>query len=346
MDNRLISVLIRVRNESRALREVLARLDEQAIDAEVEVVVLDNESGDDSVAVALRSGARVYSIPQHLFGYGRALNLGVELCRGSIVVVLSAHSVPGTDRWLKDLVTPLWEGVDIGAVFCRQVPVSGQVSRIDQHRFGVFPPADTILDSDSFLAECTSGRHPYEAALFSNSACALRRAVVIRTPFRDLPIAEDRAFAVDYVMIGGKIAYRHAPWVYYERPTSWKSHYRTGYRVEASKRLIRELAASYTHSRFPTRGRTMSRLLRAALVGPVLAGKLVLALREAPGSRQRAAVTALRQTGGTLGAATGSLLWRRHLCSLSRDEAAADMLREHCRELTSQRGSDGPGAPR
>jgi glycosyltransferase involved in cell wall biosynthesis len=346
VSDRLISVLVRVRNESRALSEVLVRLHEQVIDANVEVVVLDNESDDDTVAVALRSGARVYSIPRHLFGYGRALNLGVEFCRGGIVVVLSAHSVPGTDRWLNDLVTPLWESDDVGAVFCRQVPIGGEVSRTDQHRFGVFPSGDTVLARDSFVAECRSGRHPYEAALFSNSACAVRRAAVLGTPFRDLPAAEDRAFAVDYVMTGGKIAYRHAPWVYYERPTSWKSHYRNGYGIEASKRLIQDLAASYTHIRFPTRGRTASRLLRAALVGPVVAAQLVLALREDRGSRRRAAVTALRRTGGTVGAATGSLLWRRHLRSLSRDEAAADMLRENCRELKSQRGSASPGALR
>jgi hypothetical protein len=336
----LVSVLIRVRDEADRLAEVLQRLHGQEVDADVEVVVLDNESTDDSVAVALRSGARVYRIPRHLFGYGRALNLGVELCRGDIVVALSAHSAPGSASWLGDLVAPLRQPGEIGAVFCQQLPTAG-VGGVERQRFGVFPTADHVLDRESFVARCRAGTHPYEVALFSNSACAVRRSVLREIPFRDLPAAEDRAFAVDYIMTGGRIAFRHKPWVRYDRPVSWQTHYRTGYGIEVSKRLIQELATSYTGMSFPTRGRTISSVGRTTLVGPALAVSLARALGEPTGRRRRAALSALRRTGGTFGAAVGSLRWRRHRRSLDRDEAAARRLRESCREIVP----DLPGRP-
>jgi rhamnosyltransferase len=331
----MISILIRVRDEARALDDVLRRLEEQVIDARAEVVVLDNESVDDSGAVAQRFGARVFSIPRHLFGYGRVLNLGIELCRGEIIVLLSAHAFPGSQDWLGDLVEPLRYDGEVGAVFCRQIPMD-DVSRLERQRFGVFPAADYILDRESFVAQCEAGRHPFEVILFSNSACAIKRSIALKFPFRDLPASEDRAFVLDYIMAGGKIAYLQQPWVWYDKPRAWQSYYRLGYSGEVSKRLIQELATSYTDIPSGFRGSTVPRLAHVVLVGPVVVKQLVLALREPPGLRRRTALAALRRTGGTLGAAGGSLRWRRHLRSLSRDETEAQRLRENCREMKTE----------
>jgi hypothetical protein len=220
-------------------------------------------------------------------------------------------------------------------VFCQQVP-STDASRPERHRFGVFPAEDFILDREAFLARCRAGEHPYEVALFSNSACAVRRSVLRDIPFRDLPTAEDRAFALDYVMAGGSVAFRHGPCVRYDRPATWRSSYRTGYATEASKRLIQRLAASATGMSFPTRGRIAGPLGRVVLAGPTLAVSLARTLGEPRGSRRRAALAALRRTGGVLGAAHGGLRWRRHLPSLDRDEAAARRLRESCQEIAPQ----------
>src|SRR5207302_8760642 len=90
----LVSVLIRVRNEEHALRRLLDGLRVQKLDRPFEVVVIDNESDDESANVARTMGARVYSFPRPLFGYGRAINVGAKLCRGELIALLSAHSLP------------------------------------------------------------------------------------------------------------------------------------------------------------------------------------------------------------------------------------------------------------
>src|SRR5207248_1196148 len=72
----LISVLIRVRNEEHALRRLIECLRIQKLDRPFEVVVIDNESDDDSAKVARSMGARVFTFPRSLFGYGRAINVG------------------------------------------------------------------------------------------------------------------------------------------------------------------------------------------------------------------------------------------------------------------------------
>src|ERR1700719_2268664 len=84
----LVSVLIRVHNEEPALRRLF------------EFLVIDNESKDESAEVAKRMGARVFTFPRSLFSYGRAINVGVRLCCGDLIVLLSAHSWPQGDDWL------------------------------------------------------------------------------------------------------------------------------------------------------------------------------------------------------------------------------------------------------
>jgi hypothetical protein len=72
-----LSVLIRVRTESHSLADVLSRLSEQRVNASWEIIVLDNESDDDSAVIAAEAGARIFVLPRAMFGYGRAINVGV-----------------------------------------------------------------------------------------------------------------------------------------------------------------------------------------------------------------------------------------------------------------------------
>jgi glycosyltransferase involved in cell wall biosynthesis len=328
-----VSVFIRVRDEAGALRQVLDALATQILDGGFEVVVLDNESVDRSGDVARSAGARVFTLPRPNFGYGRALNLGIELCRGDIVVLLSAHSVPQSPNWLAELVSPLLEGT-ADAAFCRQIPAAA-VSWLERRRFACFPETDTAIGRDRFLALCSAGADPYEAALFSNSACAVRRSVALAQPFRDLPYAEDRAFAIDLLMTGGTVAFRQGPAVSYERPITWRSAYRIAYRAQVSKRLIRELAATYTGCRFNSGTETRSRFARALLVVATVALRLVRCVAEPRGVRRQAALYAMRSSGATLGLARGSFDWRRHIDKLSVDAEGLRLARRSCRPFVA-----------
>lgn len=330
----LVSVFIRVRNEADALAEVLDHLAHQNFNDGVEVVVLDNESTDGSAEIALAAGARVFTLPRALFGYGRALNLGVDLCRGQIVILLSAHSIPLDEHWLSRFVAPMLNDSRIGAAYCRQVPY-GTVSRLERHRFACFPEANYVVNHHRFLALCHAGVDPYTVAQFSNSAAALRRESATANPFRDLPYAEDRAFAVDHLMHGGSIAYVHEAVVSYERSMTWKSAYHVARRAQISKRLIRELAATYTGRRFSSTLDTTNRVLRAAAVGLGLLTRLLHAtIKEQPGVRRRAARFAMRSTGATLGLAVGALTWRQHVETLVPDRDLFEEAQRQCRPFS------------
>lgn len=306
----ILSVFIRVRNEAMALDGLLRRLASQRLDVKWETVVLDNASDDDSAATALAAGARVFILPRHQFGFGRALNLGMELCRGDYVLPLSAHAWPQGENWLQTMLDTLRTDPSLGAAYCRQVPLH-PLSRQELLRYRVFAPRSHTVRPDDLPTRTARGEDPYEVCCFSNSASIVRRDVALECPFRDLPYAEDRAFALDVLLHGFSVAYVSDVAVAYERAWSFRSLYHVGRRAQAAKHLIREIAMvglgrRMRQSELTSRGGRM--LLKPfATLARVLGSPLVD--RQAP---VRACRYALASWGTTVGMFLGELTWRRY----------------------------------
>jgi rhamnosyltransferase len=91
------SVLIRTYNSSRTLGLVLSKLQLHQGD---ELTVVDSGSTDDTLSIAAQQGAKILTLPQEEFTYGRALNIGFAAAASDWVLVLSSHSVPVPDDLL------------------------------------------------------------------------------------------------------------------------------------------------------------------------------------------------------------------------------------------------------
>ena len=94
---RAISVVIPVRDDAPLLEVCLRALAQQTRRAD-EIVVVDNGSSDDTVAVAERYGARVVTEPVQ--GIPRASAAGYDAATGDIIARLDADSRPGPD-WVE-----------------------------------------------------------------------------------------------------------------------------------------------------------------------------------------------------------------------------------------------------
>ena len=304
-----MSVLIRVLNEEHALRRLFECLRIQTLDRPFEVVVIDNESDDGSANVGRAMGAKVFTLPRSLFGYGRAINAGVKHCRGGLIVLLSAHSWPEGDDWLSRMVNCV-EDSGVAAAYCRQL-ADGKVCQQEKMRFRGFAPDNCILDTERLVQRYKSGEDVYEICRFSNSAAIVRREVVLRLPFRDLPYAEDRAFVLDCVMAGNSIAYLGTASVTYQQPATFRKFYRIGRASNISKHLIRELGseANGTHLRKSELLRKVVRLLCRPLK---TIGSLIEALLRDRTQLERATRYAAVSCAMSVGGMVGELTWRRH----------------------------------
>jgi hypothetical protein len=183
-----VSVVIRNRNESRYLRQVLTALRHQTVRPR-EIVVVDNDSTDESVATALELGATVVPLARDAFSYGRALNVGMRAATGEVCVILSAHALPLGPGFLESCAAAFH---DAGTAAVRCVHVGKQVDLLR------WCDAE-MLDGRSSVEEIVS-RGPLA------NGCAVRRSTWEVVPFDEaIEAAEEKVWAAEVLARGYRI---------------------------------------------------------------------------------------------------------------------------------------------
>jgi glycosyltransferase involved in cell wall biosynthesis len=178
MSEPAVSVVIRCRNEARALGAVLDQVLAQEGAPPFEVLALDSGSTDGTLALLGRYPVRVATLPAGTFSYGRALNAGAALARGAVVVYLSAHARPRGRGWLAALVAGFADAA-VCATFGRQIPIPG------------VNPIEAIATARTFPPSPPAG------VTFSTANGAVRRDTVLARPFdEEIAIAEDHVWAI------------------------------------------------------------------------------------------------------------------------------------------------------
>jgi rhamnosyltransferase len=99
------SVVIRAYNEAQHLGRLLEGIKRQTV-RNVEVILVDSGSTDDTTAIASQSGAKVVHIAPAEFTFGRSLNTGLSAATRDLVVIASAHVYPVYPDWLERLLVP------------------------------------------------------------------------------------------------------------------------------------------------------------------------------------------------------------------------------------------------
>lgn len=106
----LISIIVRFHNEAKFLPTVFEAMQQQTIETPFEIVSVNNNSSDESRKIASLYSDLLIDI-EH-YEPGKALNEAIEISNGTIIVVLSAHTIPGNKFWLRNLVSPLFSDSD------------------------------------------------------------------------------------------------------------------------------------------------------------------------------------------------------------------------------------------
>ena len=217
---RKIAAVVRVRNAAEELDRCLLALKRQRLpeDAELEIVVVDNDSTDASRLVAQRHGAVVVSISQAEFSWGRALNRGIAQTHGDVVLLLSSDATPVDEHWIEHMVEPFAEP-EVAIVYGRQLPypdapVDERV-RLEQ-TFGEQPIAlDGRQHADNPSAQ---------GMLASNACAAIRRAVWLDHPYdEETSGGEEGPFTCQALKQGFQCLYRPGAQVYHShRDGPWK----------------------------------------------------------------------------------------------------------------------------
>src|SRR3546814_18122064 len=108
----LVSIVIRTLNEARYLGELLEGIASQETQGlDVETVLIDSGSTDDTLAIAEKHGCVITHITREEFSFGRSLNLGCEAAQGEVLILISGHCVPPDRHCMRPLCQPILDGL-------------------------------------------------------------------------------------------------------------------------------------------------------------------------------------------------------------------------------------------
>jgi rhamnosyltransferase len=193
----LVSIIVRTKNEERWIGTCLRAINRQTY-RNFEVVLVDNESNDQTVAKAVPFGVNVVRIDKFL--PGKALNDGIRASSGQILVCLSGHCIPADETWLENLIRDLRDP-EVAGVYGRQQPLSFSSDLDKRDLMLVFGLDKKIQVKDSF---------------FHNANSAIRRETWERYPFDEqITNIEDRLWGRQVLSAGMKIVYEPEASVYH-----------------------------------------------------------------------------------------------------------------------------------
>lgn len=174
----MISVIIRNKNQDKALGFLLKNLKERYAEDIDEIIVVDNLSTDNSRAVSQQFGAKFTTINE--FSYGGSANFAAEQASFPIVVMFSAHSYPVSHDFFKLIKAKFDENPNLAGVRCLHNP----------------------NDYRNYINNISAKEDPNKSGLiFSGSA--FRKSLWKEYPFReDVATFEDKEWTVRVLKAG------------------------------------------------------------------------------------------------------------------------------------------------
>lgn len=197
--NKKISIVIRSKNEERWIRHCILSILAQSY-SNFEIILVDNNSDDNTVNFAKSLGVQKILQIENFYP-GLAINMGIEISDGYFIVCLSAHCIPKSRDWLKNLIAPFDDNEKLAGVYGRQLPLS------------FTPPSDA---RDLLLVFGLDFKLQKNDYFFHNANSAIRKDIWRKYPF-DSTVSniEDRLWGKAVIEAGYQIAYTPDSAVYH-----------------------------------------------------------------------------------------------------------------------------------
>lgn len=218
-----ISVVIPVKNGGEQLRRLLAGIRSQRKVEDVEIIVLDSVSTDNSVKIAGEFEAKVVTIPEGEFSHGGTRNVGAMEASGDYVVFTVQDATPVSNYWLYNMLCPFIEYPELAALSARQFvkPEADlfslwanetMVKSLGFEGDTIYSLSENAVDIDWQLFDsCTKRRLTF----FDDVSSCIRKDVFKKIQFSPVINAEDIDFGVKLLENRMPIGYLTSTGVYH-----------------------------------------------------------------------------------------------------------------------------------
>jgi glycosyltransferase involved in cell wall biosynthesis len=164
------SIIIRAYNEAEHIGKLLMGIQAQTV-KDVQIILVDSGSSDDTVAIARQYPVEVVNIRPEDFSFGRSLNTGFEHAKGEFVVMASAHVYPVYPDWLEQMLAP-FKDEKVALTYGKQR--GAEKTQFSEHQIfhHWYPDNSTSRQTTPFCNNANSAvrrslwqQHPYDETL-------------------------------------------------------------------------------------------------------------------------------------------------------------------------------------
>ena len=206
-----VSVIIPTKNAGSDFARVLEKITCQKGIREVEIIVIDSGSSDETLDTAQKFGSRIYQISPEEFNHGTTRNFGAEKARGNYICFLVQDAIPAGDFWLYSMVKVLEGDPLIAAATCKQIPRSDAdlfaCFGLWQHYFYTLAAdSDRICHTNADF-ETLTGEEKRRLAGLDDVSCLIRKDVFEKFRFRKIQSSEDLDLGKRFIREGYRNAF-------------------------------------------------------------------------------------------------------------------------------------------
>jgi glycosyltransferase involved in cell wall biosynthesis len=206
--DKTVSVVVPTKNAATYIENLLQKLKAQKGIRPCEIILVDSESTDGTVAMAEREDVIVRLITPREFTHSFSRNAGAERATGDYLLFMVQDALPLTNLWLWEMVTAL-ETNKLAAISCAEYP------RSDSDLFYQFLIHDQYnspgLEQDRILAwdkSCSSYLGLRSNARISDVAALIRRDIFENYRYKT-EYAEDLELGIRLIRDGHRLGFLH-----------------------------------------------------------------------------------------------------------------------------------------
>lgn len=205
-----VSVIIPTKNAGDEFNLTLSKIRSQQGIRELEIIVVDSGSTDNTLDIAQIYGSKIFNIRAEDFNHGNVRNFGAKNSTGDYIVFMSQDVIPITDSCLNKIINTLERDNTIAGATVKQVP------RSDADLFScwqlwyyynklLFYRGDRVTSVNKEQFARLTPEEKRRLCPLDNVFCCYRKDVFDNFLFNPLPYAEDLDLGIRLINGGYKL---------------------------------------------------------------------------------------------------------------------------------------------